>query len=206
MHESQRRYRHWTRQEYYRAAEQGIFRPDERLELIRGEIIRKMSPQGRPHARTINRIVKALEAIFVSGCHVASQQPLYVSEESEPEPDVAVIKGESEDYEEHPTPADVLLIVEVSDSTVRFDRHEKAALYAEVGIMEYWIVNVQARILEVYRDPAPITAASYGYGYATHTDYIETAMVTPLAAPQSTVRVSELLPRPKPPTPEHPTP
>lgn len=196
MYESLPRRRHWTRQEYYRAAEQGLFRSDERLELIRGEIIQKVSPQGRPHAKIITKTVKALEAVFVSGCHVVSQQPLYVSEESEPEPDVMVVNGTADDYDEHPTPTDVLLLVEVSDSTVRFDRREKAALYAESGVTEYWIVNVQARTLEVYRDPVPLANAPYGYGYATHSDYIETATVTPLSAPQALVRVADLLSRP----------
>ncbi|HZP83143.1 MAG TPA: Uma2 family endonuclease [Chthonomonadaceae bacterium] len=196
MYETQPRYRHWTRQEYYCAAEQGIFHPDERLELFRGRIVQKMSPQGHPHAKIVTKTVKTLESVFASGCYVVSQQPLYVSEESEPEPDVMVVNGTVDDYEDHPTPADILLLVEVSDSTIRFDRQDKAALYAEAGVAEYWIINVQARTLEICLDPAPMEEEPYGFGYRSRNIYVETATVTPLAAPQSTVRVADLLPRP----------
>lgn len=187
--------RHWTRDEVYRAMESGIIRSDERLELIHGELFQKMT-QNPPHVTAVLKTQKALGTLFASGYHVRTQAPLTLANDNEPEPDVMVVRGELEDYTDHPTPADVVLVVEVSDSTLGTDRRFKGSVYAEAGIAEYWVENLQNRTLEVYRDPAPLADAPFGFGYHTLTVYADTDTITPLAAPQSSIRVADLLPRP----------
>jgi Uma2 family endonuclease len=181
--------RRWTREEYYRAAELGLFGPEERLELIRGEILQKVSPQKQSHITAVLLSEEGLEDAFRSvACHVRVQGPITLPNDSEPEPDLLVVSGRVRDYEtRHPGPADVLLLVEVSDSTLRYDQTVKAALYAEAGIAEYWIVNLPERRLEVHRHPQ-------GSGYADVTPYAERESVTPLSAPGASVRVADLLP------------
>jgi Uma2 family endonuclease len=180
--------RRWTRKEYYRAADLGLFRPNERLELLDGEILKKMSPQKPPHAAGIELAARAVATAFGTGYYVRHQLPLTLSTWSEPEPDVLVVPGSPGDYAaRHPSAADVRLLIEVSDTTLRLDRKRKQAAYARAGIPEYWILNLPARRLEVYRDPS-------GSRYRSVTFYADQEEVTPLAAPQSPVRVVELLP------------
>ena len=182
----------WTREEYYKMAEAGVFRPDEHVELIGGRIV-TMSPQDSPHATALTLTAEELRTLFAAGYVVRRQLPLDLSPSSQPEPDIAVVRGNVRDYASaHPTTA--LLIVEVSESSLRFDRGEKASLYASAGIPEYWIVNLLDRRLEVYRDPVPMTGQPYGYGYRTGTHYFAADTVTPLAAPQGLIKVADLLP------------
>jgi Uma2 family endonuclease len=181
------RRRRWTRKEYYRAAELGLFRPGERLELLDGEIIQKMAPGGF-HAAVVSRADRLLAAAFGPGHHVRTQQPLILSNWSEPEPDLVVAPGTEFDYlPDHPTAQDVRLVVEVSDTTLRFDRGRKRAAYARAGVSEYWIINLPERQLEVYRDPA-------GSRYRSVTIYSEHEVVTPLASLHASIRVGDLLP------------
>lgn len=176
-------------------AEAGVFRPDERVELIGGRIV-AMSPQNSPHATTLILVHDALRTIFSAGYVVRMQLPLDLSPSSQPEPDIAVVRGTARDYASaHPTAA--LLVVEVSDSTLAFDRGEKASLYANASIPEYWIMNLVDRRLEVYRDPVPMPGQSYGYGYRSCTHYFAVDTVTPRAAAQgalSAIKVADLLP------------
>jgi len=185
--------RRWTEEEYYLAAELGIFRPDERLELIRGEVVQKGSPQKRWHFAAITRGAKLLEAVFGPEFYICPQGPMRISETSIPEPDLLVVVGSSDDYSDHPGPGDVRLLVEIADTTLRFDRGTKAALYAEAGIADYWIENLPERRLEVYRDPAPLPDGS-GFGYHSVASYTEKETVTPLAAPQAVILVADILP------------
>jgi Uma2 family endonuclease len=180
--------RRWTREEYYRAAKAGVFGPEERLELLDGEILQKMSAQLGFHAGAVAAAVQILSRLFGSGYHVRPQLPLILGDQSEPEPDVVVVAGSPFDYlPEHPHATDVRLVVEVSDTTLRFDRGRKQAAYARSGISDYWIVNLPQRQLEVYRDPS-------GSRYRTVLLYREDETASPLAAPHATVRVAELLP------------
>jgi Uma2 family endonuclease len=188
----QPRSRRWTREEYHRAGELGLFRPEERLELLDGEIIEKMT-QNSPHAATVSAVAAMLLAAFGPGHVVRSQLPMALTPRSEPEPDVLVARGAPFDYvADHPTAADTLLLVEVADTTLWFDRTRKRPAYARAGVREYWILNLRDRQLEVYREPS-------GSRYRSATVYAEDEQVTPLAAPNATLRVADLLPPVTPP-------
>lgn len=142
--------RRWTRREFYRLAEEGWFR-GQRVQLIQGEII-EIPPQGHAHTTAVLKTQRFLCAAFDEneGYVIRTQMPLNLGRDSDPEPDLAVVRGRIEDYSDHPTTA--LLIVEVSDTTLRLDRR-KAGLYAAAGIAEYWIVNLNERQVEVHRSP-----------------------------------------------------
>ncbi len=177
----------WTRDEYYRLGDAEVFRSDERTELLHGRIIRKVT-MNPPHATGVSKTAEALRSAVSPRLLVLSQRPNNVSTYDDPEPDVMVVSGSLDDYSDsHPAPAETFLVVEVSDSTLRADRIYKAKLYAQAGIVEYWIVNINDRTLEVRRRPVN--------GEYLSTDvYGETEAVAPLAAPISPVRVADLLP------------
>jgi Uma2 family endonuclease len=181
----------WTREEYYKLAEAGVFRPGEHVELIGGRIV-AMSPQNNPHANGLLLAYEELRRIFSPGHVVRMQLPLTLSPFSQPEPDLAVVRGSIRDYTSLPTTA--LLVVEISDTTLAFDRGEKASLYASASIPEYWILNLIDRRLEVSRDPIAMPGQSHGHGYRTCTYYLAADAVTPLAAEQRSVTVADLLP------------
>jgi Uma2 family endonuclease len=177
----------WTRDEYYRLGDKEVFRPDERTELLDGRIIRKVT-MNPPHTSAVRRVLKALQISFGDGFVISGQSALNLSTRNDPEPDAMVSVGALGDYDlRHPTPAETLLVVEVSDSTLREDRHYKAGLYARADIAEYWIVNINARTLEVRRQPLDGE-------YMSVDVYAETESVAPLAAPNSPVSVADLLP------------
>lgn len=183
----------WTRAEYHRAGELGLFGPEERLELIAGEVIRKMTPQHSRHASGVQYASDALRAVFSAGFVVRVQLPLAIGTDSEPEPDVAVVRGKASDYvADHPTTA--VLVVEVADSTVRFDRTTKANLYASAGVPEYWVVDLNDRLLEVRRNPAPKPGAPFSHEYTTLTRHGVRDTVSPLAAPHAKIAVADLIP------------
>jgi Uma2 family endonuclease len=184
--------RRWTREEYYRAADLGLFRPEERLELLDGEIIEKMSPQKAPHAAIVSLLARILGTAFGPGHTVRSHLPLILNDLSEPEPDAVVAPGTELDYiSSHPVTSDARLVVEVSDTSLRYDRGRKRSAYARAGILEYWILNLPQRQLEVHREPA-------GARYRSITVYGEDEVATPLAAPHATLGVNDLLPPPSP--------
>lgn len=158
---SEPRLRRWTRDDYYRMDEAGLFL-NQRVELIEGSII-VMSPQKWNHAFALTRTKQTLEPLFAQQRWVRTQAPLNLSSYSEPEPDVSVVEGSPDDYTDHPTTA--VLVVEVSDTTLHFDRAEKASLYAASGIPDYWIVNLIDGQLEVLRQPSADPAQPFGYGY-----------------------------------------
>jgi Uma2 family endonuclease len=181
--------RRWTREEYYRMGDLGFFH-GQPVELIEGEIM-VLSPQSWPHASTVDRVAVALHRVPESIFWVRTQCPLNLNT-SDPEPDASVVLGRREDYSDHPTIA--VLIVEVSDSTLNYDRTRKASLYARAGIADYWIVNLVNNQLEVRRDPRPDSSQHYGHGYASLTTLVPPAVVSPLAAPQVSLAVADLLP------------
>ncbi|MBD2092133.1 Uma2 family endonuclease [Microcoleus sp. FACHB-1515] len=148
----------FTVQEYHRMAEAGILREDDRLELLRGEIV-QMSPIGSRHAATVNRINRLFFRKFGDRALPSIQNPVELDDYSEPQPDIALLRPRDDCYEAgHPLPEDVLLLVEVADSTLRLDRTVKIPLYAEDGIAEVWLIDLKANCIEVYRQP---TAKGY---------------------------------------------
>jgi Uma2 family endonuclease len=142
-----------TVDEYYRMAEVGLLPPDARVELIEGEII-DMAPIGSRHAAAVDFLAERFFRAVGGSAHVRVQGPVRLGPHSEPQPDLALLRPRAHRYaDSHPTAADVLLLVEVSDATLRYDRETKASLYARHGVPELWIVDLAHRQLHVYRDP-----------------------------------------------------
>jgi Uma2 family endonuclease len=176
------RIRPLKRTEYERMVELGLFE-DERVELLAGQLI-EMSPQGEPHAFVVAELGAQLTVALVGRARVRQHSPLALSDDSVPEPDIAVVPLDS-DGSRRPDWAH--LVVEVSDSSLRKDRDAKGPLYAAAGIPEYWIVNLVDGVLEVYTDPTPS-------GYQARETYGRDAEVAPRAFPDVMVRVGEILP------------
>ena len=143
------RERRWTRVEYDRLIEAGVFQPGEPIELLGGLLV-VAEPQGDAHFTAIRLAEEALRAAFGPGWEVRPQGPIALDAESEPEPDVAVVPGSTRDYRDG-HPAHAALVVEVAESSLRRDREVKGSLYARAGIADYWIVNLGDRVLEVFR-------------------------------------------------------
>ena len=142
----------FTRNEYYRMAEAGLF-ADERVELLDGEII-TMSPKLTPHAFTVNRLMYTLIAQLGTVALVRVQDPIVLNNWSEPEPDIAVSQPDPDNYKQaHPRADQVLLVIEVAETSLTYDRTRKARAYAASAIPEYWIVNLVDRQVEVLSDP-----------------------------------------------------
>ena len=185
------RQRRFSKAEYYRMGELGFFR-GQRVELIEGKIM-VLSPQGNLHAGLVDLVGEGLRDLFGPGHRVRAQLPVDLGEATEPEPDLAVFVGSKRQFlAGHPTSP--LLIVEISDTTLAYDRGRKASLYARAGIADYWIVNVNERQLEVYRDPVPDANEAFSHRYTSRTELNAGASVSPLARPAASVAVSELLP------------
>jgi Uma2 family endonuclease len=139
--------------EYYRMIDAGILSEDDRVELIEGEVI-KMSPIGKFHAACVKRLNKLFGFLVGRTAIVSVQDPIRLSDFSEPQPDLALLKLRDDFYSSgHPTPEDVLLVVEVADSSVQYDRSIKMPLYARSGIPEVWLVDVARDLIEVYARP-----------------------------------------------------
>jgi len=145
--------RKFTLEQYHKMAESGILTEDDRVELIRGEIV-EMSPIGRRHAACVRRLAKLFSEKLSQRAIVDTQNPVELSDRSEPQPDVALLQPHPDFYEAgHPQPEDIFLLVEVADTTVETDRNVKIPLYAEGGISEVWLVNINEQCVEVYREP-----------------------------------------------------
>jgi len=152
MQEWPRRHR-ITAEHYYRMAEAGLFGPDERVELINGEIV-DMPPMGSRHAATLEHLGALLSAAVGERAIVRPQLPVRLTDESEPEPDIAVVKLRGDRYRSaHPAAGDVLLLVEVSDATLRYDLEVKVPLYARCAIPEVWIVDLPGSQVRFNRSP-----------------------------------------------------
>jgi Uma2 family endonuclease len=143
----------FTVAEYHRMAEVGILGEDSRVELIRGQIV-DMAPIGAPHLGMVNRLNRLLAGALAGRGILSVQNPVRLDDGSEPEPDVVVLRPRADDYATAtPCPPDVLLLIEVADTSLDDDRGIKAPLYAENGIAECWIVNLVERVVEVFRQP-----------------------------------------------------
>ncbi|MER3494909.1 MAG: Uma2 family endonuclease [Mastigocladus sp. ERB_26_2] len=150
--------RKFTVEQYHKMIESGILTEDDRVELLRGKII-EMSPIGTKHAACVNRLVNLLVQLLGKRIILASQNLVALNNNSEPQPDVALLKPREDFYETaHPQSQDIFLLIEVADSSVNYDREEKIPLYAEANIIEVWLVDINKQVVEVYREP---TAAGY---------------------------------------------
>ncbi len=143
----------WTVDAMYRAIDAGVFDHPERIELINGELIEKMG-QNPPHASFSSKLTRRLRAKLEPPFNVREDKPLHISEFSEPEPDIMVVTGDEDQYDRrHPRPDEVVLLIEVADSSVAYDTGEKAVLYAQAGIPNYWIILLVSGEVIVNKTP-----------------------------------------------------
>ena len=184
--------RRWTRREYRKLGELGILREDEPVELIDGQLI-VAEPKGTPHSTAVALTADALHRAFGAGWLVRQQDPIAIGDHSEPEPDVVVVPGSPRDYlDDHP--ARPVLLVEVAEASLLYDRHHKGSLYARAGLADYWIVNLVDRRLEVYRRPAEDPGAEFGWRYLGVEILAAGSSVAPLARRGARIAVADLLP------------
>jgi Uma2 family endonuclease len=183
--------RRWTRVEYARLVDLGVFE-GEPVELLGGQLV-VAEPQGAYHASSITAAEYAVRAILPPGWIVRTQLPVSLDDESEPEPDLVVVPGRPVDYRDA-HPARPALALEVAESSLELDREHKGSLYARAGIPDYWIVNLVDRVLEVHRDPAPDPAAAHGWRYRSAVTLDRSQTVSPLVFPAARLAVAELLP------------
>jgi len=179
--------RRFTVQEYYHLAEAGILAPDERVQLIEGEVL-IMSPQGPRHASAITRANNCFSRLLSDNVVVRIQAPIHIDKHSEPEPDVVLAKPDPKEYSDHhPAPKEILFVMEISEATLDYDRTTKSRLYARAGIIQYCILNIKMRELEDYRDPG-------SSGFRSKATYRANQSFSLVAFPDTEIDVSYLLP------------
>ncbi|MDB9510405.1 Uma2 family endonuclease [Kamptonema animale CS-326] len=176
----------FTVQEYHLMIEAGIFANNDRVELIEGEII-EMAAIGTRHATCVRRLIRRFSVIPEEAAILDVQDPIQLTERTEPQPDLVLLQPRADYYATaHPMPSEILLLVEVSDSTIDFDRDVKVPNYARSGIREVWLWDLEANCLEVYREPM-----ANGYGLMQRFERGE--MVSPLAFPDFEVSIDWIL-------------
>jgi Uma2 family endonuclease len=176
----------FTVDEYHRMGEAGILTEDDRVELIKGEIV-QMSPIGNRHMVCVDRAMYTLISTLKNQAHVSIQNPLQLDDYSEPQPDVIVLKPRADYYAGRTrAPSDVLLMIEVSDTTLRYDCNIKVPLYAASGVSEVWVEDLQNDVILVYRDPA-------GPAYKTTFTRRHEETISPLAFPSVAFTVADFL-------------
>ena len=176
----------FTVQEYHLMGEAGILSEDDRVELIEGEIV-QMAAIGTRHATCVRRLIRQFRQLPEESAILDVQNPIQLTERTEPQPDVVLLQFRFDYYETaHPMPSEVLLLVEVSDSTIDFDRDVKVPNYARSGIQEVWLWDLEVNCLEVYRNPT-------ANGYTSMQKFERREMVSPLAFPEFEVSVDFIL-------------
>jgi Uma2 family endonuclease len=177
----------WTVQDYHRMSQLGLLSPQERTELIAGQIT-LMAAKSPAHVICRHLLARSLRNQLGNQALVRTQDPLQLDNFSEPEPDLAIVRGSILDYSEHhPGPTDILLVIEVADSTLKYDTEIKDKLYAQSGIADYWIIDLKNRQLHIFRNPTPS-------GYINHLILSEPNQASPLAFPDLAIRLETVLP------------
>ena len=166
----------------------GVFDENDHIELLNGAIIEKM-PKGTKHSSANDRATRLFYRILGEKVTVRNQNPIWLDDFSEPEPDIVLAENDENEYEEtHPTPNDIFLILEISDSTLSYDRRAKSLAYSKAGIRQYILLNVQERTLEDYRQPG-------ADGFQSKQTYRAGQNFNLVAFPEISVEVSEFLPK-----------
>lgn len=179
--------KYWTVQDYHQMSELGILDPSERTELIAGQIV-LMTAKGTPHVIALQLLASHLQEQIGGIALIRTQDPIRLDNFSEPEPDLAIVKGTILDYaQQHPNPEDVYLVVEVADSTLKQDCEVKDKLYARSSIPEYWVVDIKNRQVQIFRNPTPT-------GYTSQLILTEVHSVSPLAFPEIVLSIESILP------------
>ena len=172
--------------EFHRMGEAGILREEPRVELVHGEIIER-PPIGPEHLGRVNRLNRVLVTRLAGRAVISPQNPLLLGRRSEPQPDIVVLRPRDDDYMTRlPRTEDVLLVIEVADSSFAYDRIVKRELYGSAGLPEYWLLDVNGRALEVYRGPCPA-------GYTTYERLLAGQSVGPEAFPDCVLDVGEIV-------------
>ena len=183
--------RRFTVAEYYAMADAGILTRDDRVELLDGDII-LMPPIGNWHAASVDFYTNILPKLLDGLAIVRVQGPTRLSDESEPQPDVMLLKWRDDFYQGgHPSPEDILLLIEVSDTTIDYDRNTKLSAYARAGIPEVWIVSREDRRIESYTQPSESAYSNVRHAGPTDT-------IAPQAFPDVALEVGQFFPKPKP--------
>lgn len=177
----------WTVPEYHRLSELGFLGSHDRTELMEGQIV-LMAAKGTAHVTILQLLADLLREQLGRTALIRLQDPIQLDDRSEPEPDLVVARGTALDYRsQHPQPADLHLVVEVADSTLTYDCGPKARLYAQAGIADYWVVDVQNQQLHIFRDPTPA-------GYSHHLILTQPQSAALLAFPACSINLHEIFP------------
>jgi Uma2 family endonuclease len=175
----------WSVEEYQKLGEVGIFHEDDRVELLNGDIV-LMAPIGIRHMNAVRRLNNVMARKYGPRCWVDAQNSLMIDTRSMPQPDLLLLRSDL-DESQPPTPKDVLLLVEVADSSLLYDMRDKRAAYARTGVTEYWLLDLTGRQLHVFRNPE---AQGYGGEQVVHAG----ESIAPLAFPDIPVALNEILP------------
>jgi Uma2 family endonuclease len=177
----------FTAREYQQLVDTGVLHEDERIELIEGRIVR-MPPKNVDHALATNRTIRCFTRALGERVIISGQNPILLNDFSEPEPDIVLAAPPDERYlENHPTPKDIFLVMEIADSSLAYDREIKCPLFAENGIIHFCLLNLQNRELEDYREPGP-------NGYRRKQTFSEKESFNLVAFPKISIKVKDLLP------------
>lgn len=182
------RIKRWSVDDYHRMGELGLLDPNERTELIAGHIT-LMASKGTPHVMALRLLTYVFDPLLMEkNAFASTQDPILLDDFSEPEPDFAIVHGTFFDYaQQHPHPNQVYLVVEVADSTLKYDCEVKNKLYAQSGIIDYWVLDLPHRQLHVFREPTPD-------GYTHHSILEEPHEIASLAFPDMAIAISSILP------------
>jgi Uma2 family endonuclease len=182
---SQPRHR-WTVADYHRMGEVGLLNEDSRVELINGEIV-EMAPIGSSHGGEVKHFSNKLFSLLYGKAIISVQDPVILDGYGEPQPDIALLRWRDDFYRKaHPHAEDVLLIIEVSDSTIRYDRDVKIPLYANNGLPEVWLLDLQSQQLEIYREPVN--------GQYQQKTSLRTGKIAPILCPDAVIDLTEVFP------------